>query len=79
MLTATDIKLLENPPAGFPMIGAASAAWRKKCGTCPGKGNVRSILQIAVLKYMHNKDFINHCKTLFPLPCRIGGVMVTGD
>jgi len=76
MLTNDAMKLLENPPAGYPLIAAASAAM-KRCGTCPNK-NVKAsqLLRIAVIKYMHDKGFIDYCKTLFPLPTAICGILI---
>jgi hypothetical protein len=78
MLTRDAIKLLENPPIGYPLISAASAAM-KRCGTCPGRGTrVDMLLRIAVTKYMNDPEFIRHCASLFPLPTVICGVVLKG-
>lgn len=76
MLTRDAMKLLENPPAGYPLIRAASAAL-KKCGTCAGRQmKVHQLLAIAVAKYMHDPDFLAYCRTLFALPTSICGVLL---
>jgi hypothetical protein len=76
MLTNDAMKLLQNPPAGYPLIAAASAAV-KKCGVCPSKQvKAHQLLRIAVLKYMDDPKFIAYCKTLFPLPTAICGVLI---
>jgi hypothetical protein len=68
--------LLENPPAGYPLIAAASAAM-KRCGVCPNKHiKASQLLRIAVVKYMHDPKFIAYCKSLFPLPTAICGVLI---
>lgn len=75
MFTVAEEALLNNP-GDFSMIRAASAAWGR-CGTCPEKQRkVRSLLRIAALKYMDDRKFHDHCKTMFPLPCLIGGILV---
>ena len=76
MLTNDALALLNNPPAGYPLIEAASAAIRR-CGTCPTKhAKAPQLLKIAVIKYMNDPGFIAHCKKLFPLPTAICGVLI---
>ena len=76
MLTRDAMSLLENPPAGYPLIAAASAAM-KKCGTCPNRhAKAHQLLRIAVVKYMNDPGFIAHCKSLFTLPTSICGVLI---
>lgn len=76
MLTRDAMTLLENPPAGYPLIAAASAAM-KKCGTCPNRHvKAHQLLRIAVVKYMNDPGFIAHCKSLFALPTSICGVLI---
>lgn len=76
MLTNDAKKLLENPPSGYPLIAAASAA-TKKCGVCPNKqAKAVQLLRIAVLKYMDDPKFIEYCKTLFPVPTVICGIYI---
>lgn len=76
MLNAAEQKLLNSNLSKFPMIMAASAAIKQchKCGH--GKVNVRALLHTAVAKYKSNPDFIKHCKTLFRLPCMVGGFII---
>ena len=77
MLSDAEKKLLSSAPAGFPMIAAALAAW-KRCGTCGhSKDNIRGILRVAVTMYAQDPAFIAHCKTIMPLPCMLGGVLIT--
>ena len=76
MLTRDAMTLLNNPPAGYPLISAASAAL-ERCGTCPNKqAKAHQLLRIAVLKYMNDPGFIAHCKSLFALPSVICGVFI---
>ena len=76
MLTKEARILLENPPSGYPLIAAASAA-TKKCGVCPNKqAKAVQLLRIAVLKYMDDPKFIEYCKTLFPVPTVICGIYI---
>lgn len=76
MLTKDAMILLENPPAGYPLIAAASAAL-KRCGTCAAKHQkISDLLRIAIVKYMHDPKFLNYCRGLFPLPTAICGVLL---
>ena len=76
MLTKDAMKLLENPPAGYPLIAAASAAL-KRCGTCAARHQkISDLLRIAVVKYMHDKGFLDYCRSLFPLPTAICGILL---
>ena len=76
MLTRDAMKLLENPPAGYPLIAAASAAL-KRCGTCAARHQkISDLLRIAVVKYMHDPAFIDYCTTLFALPTSICGILI---
>lgn len=76
MLTQDAMTLLNNPPAGYPLIAAASAAM-KKCGVCPNKhAKAHQLLRIAVVKYMNDPGFIAYCKSLFALPTSICGVLL---
>jgi hypothetical protein len=76
MLTKDAITLLNNPPAGYPLISAASAAL-KRCGVCPGKqAKAHQLLRIAVVKYMNDPKFVEHCSKLFALPTAICGVLI---
>ena len=76
MLTNDARKLLENPPAGYPLIAAASAAMHR-CGVCPNKQvKAHHLLRIAMLKYMDDQKFKDYCKTLFPLPTVICGILL---
>ena len=76
MLTRDAMSLLENPPSGYPLIAAASAAM-KRCGTCAHRyQKISDMLRIAILKYMHDPGFIAYCKTLFPLPTSICGILL---
>ena len=76
MLTDDAMTLLNNPPAGYPLISAASAAL-KRCGVCPNKqAKAHQLLKIAVVKYMNDHKFIEHCRWLFALPTAICGVLI---
>lgn len=76
MLTRDAMTLLENPPAGYPLIAAASAAL-KRCGTCAHRNQkISDLLRIGVVKYMHDQGFIEHCRSLFPLPTAICGILL---
>ena len=76
MLTRDAVKLLENPPAGYPLMAAASAAF-KRCGTCAGRNaRIDMLLRIAVTRYLLDPKFIAYCSTLFPLPTVICGVVI---
>lgn len=76
MLTKEEIKLLSNPADGFPMLQAASAAW-KRCGTCGQRTlKINGILRTAVLRYRLNPKFIEHCGKLFKLPVTITGIVI---
>lgn len=76
MLTNDAMTLLNNPPAGYPLISAASAALNR-CGTCPGKqAKAHQLLRIAIVKYMNDPKFIDHCRKLFALPTVICGVFI---
>jgi AhpD family alkylhydroperoxidase len=76
MLTRDAMALLENPPAGYPLIAAASAAY-KRCGTCAAKHQkISDLLRIAVIKYMHDPGFLDACRKLFPLPSAICGILL---
>ena len=76
MLTKEEIKLLSNPADGFPMLQAASAAW-KRCGTCGQRTlKINGILRTAVLRYRLNPKFIENCGKLFKLPVTITGIVI---
>jgi hypothetical protein len=76
MLTQDAMTLLNNPPAGYPLIAAASAAM-KRCGVCPNRREkAHQLLRIAVVKYMGDPGFIEACRKLFPLPTAICGVLL---
>jgi hypothetical protein len=76
MLTKDEEKLLSNPADGFPMLQAASAAW-KRCGTCGAKTlKVNALLRVAVLRYRLRPEFIKLCASLFKLPVTIAGVVI---
>jgi hypothetical protein len=34
------------------------------------------LLRIAVVKYMHDKGFLDYCRSLFPLPTAICGILL---
>ena len=76
MLTRDAIKLLENPPPGYPLMAAASAAM-KRCETCAGRNaRIDMLLRIAVTRYLMDPKFIEYCSKLFPLPTVICGVVI---
>jgi hypothetical protein len=76
MLTKEEIKLLSTPADGFPMLQAASAAW-KRCGTCGQRTlKVNGILRAAVLRYRTDPKFKAHCASLFKLPISITGIVI---
>lgn len=76
MLTKEEEKLLSNPADGFPMLQAASAAW-KRCGTCGQRTlKINGVLRTAVLRYRLNPKFIEHCRKLFKLPVTITGIVI---
>ena len=76
MLTKEETKLLSTPADGFPMLQAASAAW-KHCGTCGQRTlKINGILRAAVLRYRTNPKFIEHCASLFKLPVTITGIVI---
>jgi hypothetical protein len=76
MLTKEEIKLLSTPADGFPMLQAASAAW-KRCGTCGQHTlKVNGILRAAVLRYRTDPKFKAHCASLFKLPVSITGIVI---
>ena len=76
MLNTAEMKLLNSDTRQFPMIKAASAAL-KRCGKCGHRNvNAHTMLNAAVTVYRNNPAFIAHCKSLFPLPCVIGGLLV---
>ena len=76
MYTEFELKLLADPPAEFPFLQAV-AARAKECSTCGhGNVNIHSLLRIAINKYKSDKRFIEHCSTLFPLPCAVAGVLI---
>lgn len=76
MLTKEEIKLLSTPADGFPMLQAASAAW-KRCGTCGQRTlKINGILRAAVLRYRTSPKFVEHCASLFKLPVVITGIVI---
>lgn len=76
MLTQDAMTLLNNPPAGYPLISAASAALNR-CGTCPNRrAKAHQLLRTAMVKYMNDPKFVEHCRNLFPLPTVICGVLI---
>lgn len=76
MFNTAELKLLKSDARQFPMIKAASAALRD-CGKCGHKNvNVHAMLNTAVTLYRHDPAFVEYCRSLFPLPCMIGGLMV---
>ena len=76
MLTKEDEKLLSNPADGFPMLQAASAAW-KRCGTCGQRTlKINGLLRTAVLRYRTKPEFVAHCSKLFKLPVTITGIVI---
>ena len=76
MLTKEETKLLSTPADGFPMLQAASAAW-KRCGTCGQRTlKVNGILRAAVLRYRTDPKFKAHCASLFKLPVSITGIVI---
>lgn len=76
MFSDNEIKLMNAPTHEFPLITVAQrAAFAPKCGSCRGNSvNAHSMLRLAVNKYKSDKNFIEHCKKLFPLPTSIAGV-----
>lgn len=76
MLSNAEKTLLNANLSGFPMISAASAAW-KRCGKCGHANvNVNAALRLAATKYADDPAFVEACRRLFPLPCMIGGVLI---
>lgn len=76
ILNKEELILLGSNLDKFPMIKAASASI-KKCNTCGYKHkNFRLLLRTAINKYHKNKEFIEHCKALFKLPCILAGILI---
>lgn len=79
MFTDNENKLLHAPADAFPLLKAVQKSiLQQSCGSCRHANvNVHTMLRVAVNKYKSDKNFIRLCQGLFPLPCRIAGVMVT--
>lgn len=76
MLNDAETRLLNANLQGFPMITAASASL-KRCGKCGhGKVDVRVMLRAAAAKYRNDPTFIAALRSITPLPCMIGGVLI---
>lgn len=76
MLNTSELKLLQSDVSSFPMLKAV-AAGLKQCNKCNhGNVNVNAMLRVAVTRYAKNAAFIEHCRSLFPLPCMIGGILI---
>lgn len=68
--------LLDTPASQFPLLAAAQSLY-KNCNKCGHKNvNVHAALKLAVHKYKNDKQFKDHCASLFRLPCAIAGVLV---
>lgn len=76
MLNTSELKLLQSDVSAFPLLKAV-AAGLKKCNKCNhGNVNVNAMLRVAITRYAKNQEFIEHCRSLFPLPCMIGGILI---
>ncbi len=76
MFSDAEMKLLTSPHGGFPLLAAVQSTWRS-CRTCGHANvNIHSMLRVALTRYRSDKKFIAHCKSLFPLPCSVAGVLL---
>lgn len=76
MYSDAEIKLLESGSGGFPLLAAAQAAY-KQCHSCSHANvNVHAMLRTALYRYRSDKQFLEHCKKLFRLPCGVAGVFL---
>lgn len=76
MLNNYELILLQADCSAFPLLKAAAVAL-KACGKCPhGNATVAALLKTAVTKYINDPAFIDHCRAILPLPCKLGGFIV---
>lgn len=76
MFTDAELKLLNADNTRYPLIAAAKAEMNacKSCGH--GNVNIHTMLRVAVNKYKNDKQFKEHCASLFRLPCSVSGVLI---
>lgn len=76
MFSNTERLLLSASTAGFPLLAAAQSLY-KSCKSCGHRNvNIHAALRTALHRYRSDKNFIAYCKRLFPLPCRVAGVLL---